>query len=283
MVPEFEAAGLRHGARRDPRPDQDAVRIPHHQARLEDARRGRARSTRRGPQLAAELSERQATAEVDRHRTRALREAQEDVFGAPTRSCASSRRDVVNLNTTEWAAKGDPIPGIGANQKFADEAWRLSVGKVSATPVTTARGIVFVKASEERAAGLPPFAELKPRLEQDWKAERREKDALAQLEPAAKELSAGATLAALAPRYGTEVKTTTEFGPGGPVPEIGAAPELVAAVFQTPQGQAGPPVAVPTGFVLFRVLTRTEGRPRRLAGAEGTAARDRSAPARPSA
>jgi len=74
----------------------------------------------------------------------------------------------------------------------------------------------------------------------DADSERREKDALAQLEPAARELSAGATLVSLAPRYGTEVKTTTEFGPGGPVPEIGAAAELAAAVFQTPPGQAGP-------------------------------------------
>ena len=189
--------------------------------------------------------------------------------------------DFVNLNTTEWAAKGDPIPGIGSNEKFADETWRLSVGKVSATPVVTARGTVFVKASEERPAGLPAFAELKPRLEQDWKAERREKDALAQLEPAAKELSAGATLATLAPRYGAEVKTTTEFGPGGPVPEIGAAPELVAAVFRTPQGQAGPPIAVPTGFVLFRVLTRTEGSRDALRRRRKSCAR-RSAPARPS-
>ena len=116
-----------------------------------------------------------------------------------------------------------------------------------------------MKPSEERAAGLPPFAELKARLDADWKVERREKDALAQLEPAAKELSSGTTLAALATRYGTEVKTTTEFGPGGPVPELGTAPELTAAVFQTTQGQAGPAVAVPNGFVLFRVLTRTEG------------------------
>ncbi len=118
---------------------------------------------------------------------------------------------------------------------------------------------MFVKPSEERPAGMPQFAELKPRLEQDWKAERREKDALAQLEPATKEIASGATLVSLATRYGTEVKTTTDFGPAGPVPEIGSAPELAAAVFRTPQGQAGAAVPVPNGFVLFRVLTRTEG------------------------
>jgi parvulin-like peptidyl-prolyl isomerase len=169
------------------------------------------------------------------------------------------QNDTINLNTTEWTARGDAMPGIGANQKFSDEAWTTSVGKISANPVTTPRGTAFVKPSEERAAGLPPFAELKPRLEQEWKAERREKDALAQLEPAARELSSGTTLSALAGRYGTDVKTTTEFGPSGPVPDLGQAPGLAEAVFKTQQGQAGPPVTVPAGFVLFRVLTRTEG------------------------
>jgi len=50
---------------------------------------------------------------------------------------------------------------------------------------------------------------------------------------------------------------TLEFSPGGPIPEIGNAPDLSAAVFATAPGQAGQPVPVPGGFVLFRVLTRT--------------------------
>jgi peptidyl-prolyl cis-trans isomerase D len=210
------------------------------------------------PSLAAELSERQATAEIDRLALE-LSNKLKAMSSASDEELRKLQTDTVALNTTEWVAKGDPIPGVGANQSFTDQSWSLAVGKVSSTPVTTARGVAFIKPSEERAAGLAPFAELKPRLEQDWKVERRERDGLAQLEPAARELASGATLVSLAGRYGTEVKTSTEFGPGGPVPEVGAAPELVTAVFKTAQGQAGPPVAVPNGFVLFRVLTKTEG------------------------
>ncbi len=257
MVPEFEtqAFAMAPGEVRGPIKTQ----FGYHIIKVNGKTPGRTRSLDEArPQLSAELAEQQASAEVDR----LAKELAVKLKGTPSASDEDLRKlqsDVVNFNTTEWAAKGDPTPGIGANQKFSDEAWTLSIGKVSATPVTTARGVVFIKASEERAEGVAPFAELKPRLEQDWKTDRREKDALAQLEPAAKELSAGATLATLAPRYQTEVKTSTEFGPNGPVPEVGAAPELVAAVFQTPQGQAGPPVPVSSGFVLFRVLTRTEG------------------------
>lgn len=257
MVPEFEEAAftMAPGEIRGPIKTQFGYHIiklgsktPARTRTLEDVR----------PSIAAELSEKQASAEVDR----LARELAEKLKGKGSASDDDLRKlqgDAVTFNTTEWGARGDAIQGIGANQKFSDEAWTTPIGKVSSTPVSTTRGIAFVKPAEERAAGLPPFAELKPRIEADWKVERREKDALAQLEPAARELASGATLVSLAARYGTEVKTSAEFGPNGPVPDVGAAPDLAGAVFRTPQGQAGPPVAVPNGFVLFRVLTRTEG------------------------
>ena len=257
MVPEFEevAFSMSPGEVRGPVKTQFGYHIikfasktPARTRTLEEVRSA----------IVAALTERQASAEADREsaelaaKVKGLKNASDDEL-------RKLQSDVVTFNTTEWSAKGDAIPGIGANQKFSDEAWTLPIGKISTTPISTQRGVVFVKPTEERQAGLPPFAELKPRLERDWKAERREKDALAQLEPAAKEIASGTTLATLAGRYGTEVKTTTEFGPTGPVPEVGNAPDLVAAVFKTAQGQSGPAVSVPNGYVLFRVLTRTEG------------------------
>ncbi len=257
MVPEFEEAAfsMAPGEIRGPIKTQ----FGYHVIKVESKTPSRTRSFEevRG-QLVAELSDRQAQAEVDRL-SRELAEKLKGMRSASDDDLRKLQSDAVTYNTTEWAARGDSIPGIGTNQKFGDEAWNTPLAKVSDTPVTTARGVAFVRPAEERAAGVPPFSEVKARLENDWRAERREKDALAQLDPAAKELASGTTLAALAARYGTDVKTTPDFGPAGPVPEIGAAPDLVAAVFRTPKGQAGPAVAVPTGFVLFRVLTRTEG------------------------
>ena len=257
MVPEFEQAAfsMAPGEIRGPIKTQ----FGYHIIKVESKTPARTRPFEEvRATLVADLSEKQATAEIERL-SRELAEKLKGMRSASDDDLRKLQSDAVTYNTTEWAARGDAIPGIGTNQKFADEAWTTPLGKVSTVPITTARGTVFVRPSEERAAGVPPFAEIKARIESDWKAERREKDALAQLEPASKELASGTTLASLAGRYSTEVKTTTEFGPAGPVPEIGAAPELAASVFRTAQGQAGPPVPVPNGFVLFRVLTRTEG------------------------
>ncbi len=271
MVPEFEQAAfsMAPGEIRGPIRTQFGYHIikvesktPARMRPLEEVR-----ST-----IAADLSEKQAAAEVERL-SKELSEKLKGMSSASDDDLRKLQSDVVTYNTTEWGARGDAVQGIGANQKFADEAWTTSLGKVSATPITTARGVVFVKPTEERAAGVPPFAELRARLESDWKAERREKDALAQLEPASKELASGTTLASLAGRYGTEVKTTTEFGPGGPVPEVGTAPELVAAVFRTAQGQAGP---AGRRARRLRALSRPDphgGQPRHVRGAKGAAAR----------
>jgi peptidyl-prolyl cis-trans isomerase D len=259
MVPEFEEAAfsMAPGEIRGPIKTQ----FGYHIIKVESKTPARTRSLEEArPAIVSELTEKQTAAEMDRL-SKELSEKLKGMRSASDDDLRKLQSDSLTYNTTEWTARGDSIPGIGNNQKFADEAWGTPLGKVSPTAVTTGRGVAFLRPTEERPAGVPPFAEIRARLESDWKAERREKDALAQLEPAGKELASGTTLAALASRYGTDVKTTTEFGPAGPVPELGPAPELAAAVFRTPQGQAGSPVAVPSGFVLFRVLTRTPSNP----------------------
>ena len=207
--------------------------------------------------MSAAETERRARALADR--IRALSNTSDDEL-------RKLQDDAVTYNTSEWISKGEPITGLGANAQAVAEAWNLKIGEVSKTPISTPRGPVFIKPAEERPAGVPPLADVKARVSQDFRGERREKEAQDKLAPVVKELSSGgATLAALATRYGTEVKTTPEFGPGGNVPDIGSAPALAAAVFQTAKGQAGPPVAVPGGFVLFRVLTKTTAEPGALA------------------
>ena len=259
MVPEFEQAAfdMKPGDIRGPIKTQFGFHIiklasktPPRVRPFEEVR----------AQINAELSETRAQAEADR----VARELAEKLKGRKNASNEELRKlqdDVVTFNETPWIAKGEAVPGIGANARFNEEAWAVKLGQISTTPVTTTRGPAFVKPSEERPAGVPPFEEIKARLTMDYQAERRDEEAVAKLQPAAQEFASGTPLATLAARYETEVKTTPEFGPGGPVPDIGSAPELSVKIFATPKGQAGPPVAVPGGFVLFRVLTRVSADP----------------------
>jgi peptidyl-prolyl cis-trans isomerase D len=208
-------------------------------------------------ELSNALSGKRADAETERR----LRDLSERVKHAKNNSDEELRKladnDTVFYNETPWFSRGEPVPGIGSNPQFSDQIWSLKVGQLAKTAVPTARGPAFVKVAEERPAGVSPFAEIRARVGLDYQAERREKEGIDKLAPVVSELAAGTTLASIAQRYQTEVKTTPEFSPGGAIPELGNAPELSAAVFATAAGQAGRPVSVPGGFVLFRVLTRT--------------------------
>jgi peptidyl-prolyl cis-trans isomerase D len=262
MVPEFDEAvfSMAPGEIRGPIKTQ----FGYHVIKLAGKTPARRRSFEEArPELTAELADRVAAAETDR-RARALADRIRALSNASDEELRKLQDDAVHFETSEWISKGEPITGIGANAQAIEAAWSQKIGQVSKEPISTPRGPVFVKPAEERPAGILPFADVRPRIAQDEAAERREKEAQEKLAPAARELGSGATLASLAARYETEVKTTPEFGPGGTVPEIGNAPALATAVFQTAKGQAGPPVAVPGGFVLFRVLTRTTPDPAAL-------------------
>ncbi|MCA1580287.1 MAG: SurA N-terminal domain-containing protein [Acidobacteria bacterium] len=263
MVPEFEEAAfnMAPGEIRGPIKTQFGYHViklvsktPPHTRTFEEMR----------TQIASELTEKRVEAETDR-RARALADRVKGMSSTSDDELRKLQDDVVKYETSEWVSRGEPITGLGANPRANDEAWSLKVGQISKDPVTTPRGPALIRPSEERPAGIPTFEELKGRLSQDFLADRREREAQEKLAPAAKELGSGTTLAALAARYETEVKTTPEFGPGGAIPEIGNAPALATAVFQTAKGQSGPPVSVPGGFVLFRVLSRSASEPAQLA------------------
>jgi peptidyl-prolyl cis-trans isomerase D len=260
MVPEFEQAAfdMKPGEIRGPIKTQFGYHIikfiaktPPHARPFAEVR----------DQISSELAETRAQAETDRL-GRELADRIKRLKNASDEELRKLQTDAVTYNETPWVAKGEAIPGIGSNPRFSDEAWNTKLGQISATAVSTIRGPAFVKPSEERPAGVPPFEEIKARVSKDFQTDRGQEEALAKLGPVAAELASGATLATLAARYETEVKTTPNFGPGGTIPDIGTVPELSAAVFQTPKDQAGPPVAVPGGFALFRVLNRTSADPK---------------------
>jgi peptidyl-prolyl cis-trans isomerase D len=259
MVPEFEKAAfdMKPGEIRGPIKTSFGYHIIRLAAKtspttrtLEEVR----------PSISGDLAERKAFAETKR----IAEDLATKVRALKTKSDEELRKlqsDTVTYNTTDWFSRNGPIEGIGPNAAFSKEAWALKIGDTTTVAIDTPRGPVFLRPIAERPSAITPFDEVKAKVAEDWKSERREKEAMEKLDPAARELASGTTLAALATRYETEVKTTPDFGPDGPIPDLGAAPRLSETVFKTPAGQAGPPVPVPAGFVLFRVLTRTQADP----------------------
>src|SRR5262245_59207478 len=125
MVPEFEAQAfaMEPGEIRGPIKTQFGYHIIKLNAKMPSRTRSLPEAK---PQLAAELSEKLATGETDRL-ARELATKLKGMSSASDEDLRKLQSDVINLNTTEWTAKGDPIPGIGANANFTEEAWKLSI------------------------------------------------------------------------------------------------------------------------------------------------------------
>ena len=178
-------------------PDQDAVRLPHHQARVEDARahadaRGgaarrsspswpRSRPPRRATGWPTELAE----------KLKGMRSASDDEL-------RKLQNDVVDYNTTEWAAPRRPDSRASAPTRSSPtRPGRTPLGKISTTAVTTARGVVVREAV--RGAGRPecrPSPSCKARLEPTGRPNAARRTPSRSSSRRRKELASGTTLAA---------------------------------------------------------------------------------------
>ncbi len=127
MVPEFEAEAFEMAPNEVRGPVK--TQFGYHIIKLNGKTPARTRSLDEArPAIVNEISERQASAEADR----IARELGEKLKGNASASDDDLRKlqtDVITYNTTEWSGKGDSVSGIGANQKFSDEAWALPVGR----------------------------------------------------------------------------------------------------------------------------------------------------------
>jgi hypothetical protein len=205
-------------------------------------------------QILSELSETRSQAETDRL-GRELADKIKRLKNPSDDELRKLQNEEVTYNETPWAAKGDPIAGIGANARFSDETWSLKLGQISTTPITTNRGPAFVKPTEERPAGLPPLEEIKAKVTTDFQGDKRDQEAIAT--PAVVR-APRVTLAAVA-AVRNRSRDDSEFGPADRFPKWDR-PELSAAVFKTEKGQTGPPSRCPE----IRALPRRQPRQRRL-------------------
>jgi peptidyl-prolyl cis-trans isomerase D len=167
--------------------------------------------------------------------------------------------DVVSFDATDWVSAQGQVPGLGYAPGFLKAAFALKKGEVSRQPIPTPRGPAIVKVADVKAPGIADFSEARAKVAAEFTRRRTEQQEVATAAPVVAELRGGTALAAVAKRFETEVQTPAEFGKGAPVGSLGSSPALSDAVFKTPAGQYGDPVALRgKGVVIFHVLSKTD-------------------------
>ena len=157
-------------------------------------------------------------------------------------------------------ARGDGLEGIGRDPGLEDALFGLAVGGVT-PPIKTAVGIMIAKVTEQFAAGVPPFAEVKDRVVESIKRERAQAAAEERAKALGASVGAGDLLAA-ARRDKLPGGETPLFSRAEPPKEREALPGAVLlAALQTPAGKVSEPVKTATGVYIVQTLERRAADP----------------------
>jgi peptidyl-prolyl cis-trans isomerase D len=164
--------------------------------------------------------------------------------------------DIVTFNATDWVSANEPVPGLGYSPKLSQTAFSLKKGEVARDTVPTPRGPAIIKVADIKASGIAPLSEVRDKVAADWTHERESAAAVAAATP---DIAASMPLADIGKKYGTQVRSSPEFAPGSPIPDLGTSQPLSEAVFATAEGQVGKPVPLPNrGVVVFKVTEKRE-------------------------
>ncbi len=255
MVPAFEEAAfsMSPGEIRGPVKSTFGYHVIKLLAKLPAGKQTVAEAT---PRITALLTQDQVKSAAERRADALAKSAGKNPSDADLRKLAD---DVVSFDATDWVTAQGQVPGIGYAPGFLKAAFALKKGEVSPQPIPTPRGPAIVKVADIAPPGVPTFEEARAKVAAEYARRKTEQQELAAAAPVVAELRGGAALAAVAKKYGAEVQTPAEFGKGAPVGNLGASPALSEAVFKTPAGQYGDPIALPgRGVVVFHVVTKTD-------------------------
>ena len=159
--------------------------------------------------------------------------------------------------TTDWFARTDSLPGIGASPEFMDAAFLTKQG-APAQEVGTQEGYVIFQITGVKPPATPSFEEVKAQVENQFKQERSAQLIQQKTQELADRAHALHDLKKAAKEVGAEVKTTDFLGPQGQAPDLGNLGGPAKVAFTLKPGEISGPLAVERNGAVLTVTDRQE-------------------------
>jgi len=251
LVPQFEQAAF---ALRKGEVSPAPVRTPfgYHAIKVLDSREGGKTPLK---EVAARIKDKLATERSDKVARAKADEARPPLIAAKDFTAAAKTLGLEPREAT--IAKGGALEGVERDPALDEGVFSLAVGGVSA-PVKSRSGYVIVKVLEQIPAGVPPLAEIKPRVVEAIKRERAEALARDRAKTLIAALAKGGDFAATARAQG--FATTGDlpfFSRAEPPKERGSLPgSVLIAALGTPAGQLAEPVPAGTAVYVVKTIER---------------------------
>lgn len=174
-----------------------------------------------------------------------------------------SRQFNLQLGTVPPVAASDPLGPLGVANEVRDFLFSAQKGEDSA-PIRLDRGAVIVRVTDILPAHQAALAEVRSKVEGDYRAEQSTGLARQRAEELAKEMQGGKPLAPAAKGLGLETQTSDFLARSDTLAGLSPMRKLNGA-YTLPVGQTS--AAIPQGmnWLLFRVVERQEPNPADLA------------------
>jgi peptidyl-prolyl cis-trans isomerase D len=160
--------------------------------------------------------------------------------------------------------RGEVLEGVGRDREVEEAAFGMATGGVSA-PLKTAAGYAIVKVVRALPAGVPPLAEIKPRVIEEIRRERAEAQAMERARALAGKAKDGDFLA-VARAEGFASGELAFFSRTEPPKERGVPGSVAQAALGTAVGEVSEPVRAGASVFVAKTLERQPADP---AGFEG--------------
>lgn len=157
---------------------------------------------------------------------------------------------------TALLQEGDAIEDIDPSGSLSRALFSLEQDSLS-TPIYTYKGVGLAVLQQIEASRPAAFEEALEEIRDDFDQVRRTRLALEKA-TSLKQESSGSTLTQLSERYEFELKTAEEHKRGQYLGVIGENAEVDEYSFEQPLEQVSDPIKYDQGYILLRVLERTE-------------------------
>lgn len=204
------------------------------------------------PQLTEQLQYQRAQAQATE-----LAQNLERQIKKPADLDTAAKTNGLTVQETGLFASNEPIMGIGAAPEMTARAFSLNDGEVSGA-VRTGSGYVFETVTQKQDPYVPKLEEVKERVRDEVLKQRALEMAKQKAAEAATKLKGAPDFDKAAKAAQLEAKTTELLTRDSPIPDLGAAPDVIEAAFALPQGAVSDPISTANGTAIFKVVEKQQ-------------------------
>jgi len=147
------------------------------------------------------------------------------------------------INATAFFSQGATIPGIGNAQELSTKVFDMRL-KDTSPPVRVPNGFVIPRLLEKKAPYLPELSEVRPKVEQDFRASKAVEIAKSKAQEFTSKIKDGGNFETLAKKYGSSSKTSEDFTRNANIPDLGSSAPLDSFAFSANPGDVSSPIQI---------------------------------------